>query len=163
MQRQSDWPTLKGKAHNSAVVSEFLSEIAQEHQFDHASRIRAQCLQAFVDIWHQIQDTKYPDFKLSAVQCEELEDFRSTALLSYLWLSKHSDNTGTYVYKMRPKSHHFDEGLRRSIRTSISLSVYYSFTPEDMMGLVARMSRRCHPSSIPRRGVSRWLLSFFSR
>ena len=163
MHKQTDWPGLKGKAHNSAVVSEWLAEVAAEHQFDDASSVRSDCLGAFVGIWKMVQNTKWPDWRMNDSQCAELEELRSTALLSYHWLSKTSCEAGAFRYRMRPKFHHLDEGLRRSVRTGVSMSIYYSFTPEDCMGVVARMCRHIHPSSIMRRGVSRWLLSFFTR
>jgi hypothetical protein len=54
-----------------------------------------------------------------------------------------------------------DHGLRRAVRTKMSPSVYYTFSPEDFMGMVARMCGKCHGSTIIRRGVCRWLLSWF--
>ena len=59
-----------------------------------------------------------------------------------------------YPYNMRPKFHHYDEGLRRCVRTGAPMSLTYSFTPEDFMGLCARMCATVHGSNISSRGVA---------
>ena len=162
MHTLKDWPSLKGKANNSAIVSEWLCHIASAHIFDERSEMRSVCLQSAVDIWHLIQDTKFPDWVLSKDQMLKLESSRLKCLLGYEWLSKDSYSKSLFRYKLIPKFHHWEHGLRRSVRTSISPSVTYTFSPEDFMGVTSRMCAKVHGSTILKRGVSRWLISFFA-
>ena len=160
MHRLADWPIQKGKAHNLSVVAEWLAEIAAAHVHDEFSEVRAVCNSAFVDLWNLHLETKFPNFVLNLEQRANLETIRQKALLSYEWLSKTCASCSVYRYNMRPKFHHYDEGLRRCVRTGASMSLTYSFTPEDFMGLCARMCAKVHGSNISSRGVARWLLSF---
>ena len=153
MDTLSDWPCLKGKAHNTATVSEWVSMIASRYVFDERSEIRAVCLKAAVDIWHFTQETKYPNWALSESQKRDLETFRLKCLLSYDRLSEDSFSKNIFRYRMRPKFHHWDHGLRRCIRVGMSPSIVYTFSPEDFMGVCARMCSKVHGSTILKRGV----------
>ena len=160
MHTLTDWPVLKAKAHNSTVVLEWLATATCHHISDERSEFRNYCVQNFAGTWHLVQATKFPNWRLSDSQARQFELLRQRSLMAYEWLSKDSAAKSLYRYKVRPKLHHFDHGLRRSVRSKVSPSVTYSFSPEDFMGLCARMSSRCHGSTIMRRGVARWLVSF---
>jgi len=155
------WPTLKSKAKNAAFITAWLSEVAKGFVSDEFTEVRSACLDAFAKIWTLTNESKYPNWQLTDEQCEALETLRQMALLSLHWLSKHCNSHDVFRWKIRPKYHRMDHGLRRAVRTKISPSVYYTFSPEDFMGLVARMCGKCHGSTIIRRGVCRWLLSWF--
>ena len=162
MHVKDDWPILRAKAHNCSVVSTWVSEICARNVYDESSEMRALCNAAAADLWKLTEATKFPNWVLTEAQTTQMRQLRAKVLLSYEWLAAYNCEQSRYRFKMRPKFHHWDHGMRRCVRTSISMSVLYCFSPEDMMGLVARMCAKCHGSSIIRRGVARWLLTFFS-
>ena len=161
MSKKSDWPCLKAKAKNCSVVTEWLATLTPNFVHDELSSVRNVCTQAFNNIWKSIEATKFPNWKLSVEQAEELELQRQLALLSYHFLSKRHVSLKQYKFRIRPKYHHWDHGLRRSVRSKVSMSLFYSFAPEDFMGLIARMCNKVHSVSMSKRAMQRWLLFFF--
>ena len=159
--RLSDWPCLKCKATNSSLVSAWLQTMACHVKSTEFGLVRLIVLEAFNQIWEMIQQTKFPNHILSGSQRAGLERLREVALLGYHWLSKECASRNMCHYRIRPKFHRWDKGLRRAVRTGVSPSVYYTFSPEDMMGITARACSKIHSSTIMRRGFGRWLLSFF--
>ncbi len=160
MSTKDDWPCLKAKAHNSSVVGDWLATVAVNFVDTIYNEIRSVCVSAFASLWVLVQDTKFPNFVLSDDQVARASNLREEALLSYEWLSNACEFGGVCQYKIRPKYHNLEHGVRRMIRTKLSMSLSYSFSPEDVMGMCARMCNKTHATSMMRRGVGRWLLAF---
>ena len=161
MSNKSDWTCLKSKAKNSTVVTDWLATLTPGFVRDEASDVRNECVLAFNNIWKLLEQTKFPNWKLSGDQARFLKVNRSMAILSLHYLSKRCTRFGVYRWRIRPKFHRWDHALRRGVRTRVSPTVFYAFSSEDFMGLVARMCSKTHGASIMKRGVERWILSFF--
>ena len=161
MVKKTDWPCLKGKAKNSMVVLEWLATVSALFVGTAHCNMRNDVAQAFNNICKLVEQTKFPRWQLSESQLRSMEINRQMALLGLHALCKACGRMDVYRFRLRPKFHRFDHGLRRCVRTRVSPSVNWSFSPEDMMGLCARMCNKIHGSSISKRAVQRWMLFFF--
>ena len=162
MKKMTSEPVLKSKAKNGQVVSAWLTVEAAWYVDTTYNRVRASVMKAFDEVYSIVVATKYPNWRLSESQASDLEQCRMRMLLGYHFLAKkHAENASAH-FSLVPKFHKVDHLLRRAIRTRVSPSLWWTFSLESHMGIMARMVHKLHASSSSRRGIERWLLYFFS-
>jgi len=161
MHRQMDWPCLKAKAANCALVCDWLADVAiaaAESEPSIANRSRCVMLWGFKELWRLFH--VFPT--LSAGEAQALEKARTCALLGYHACSRAAQDRNEFVYPIQPKFHKLDHLCRRAVRTKVSPSTTWTFSDEDSMTWMSRLCSALHGSTLARTPCDRWLLSFFA-
>ena len=160
----SSWPELKSKAHNSAVLTLFLSEelrveVPKRTTLPDRFRVLSSTMWGFAASYVVISNSSQ---RLSLEEVSLLEEARAAALQGYHFLSLDSATRGVYMFYIQPKFHKMDESLRKAIRTRRSPAWWWTFSDESFIGMVAKLSASCHKKTLGRRVVQRWLATYFS-
>jgi hypothetical protein len=112
-------------------------------------------LHGFDQIYKITHQTRFPDCFMNELQTSQLEEARQAALLGYHFLSKTAADNNIYCFHIIPKLHKLDHMLRRSIRTGLSASLFWTFVLESEMSLAAKVIGSCHAASSMRRGIQK--------
>ena len=164
MHRLADYPVLKAKGKNCVTVSKWLCEKALEHSLvspDQENELLYTVLFGFVEFWKLIHDIR-PRFVLTDDERDRLETYKRATLYSYALLSKRATARGEALFNIVPKSHAFDEMLSCAIRSGIAPSLVWTFGSEDAMSLFAKLSGKCHGSTVQSAAIDKWLVAFWS-
>ena len=154
-----DWPVLKCKAHNSAMVTLWLAaETAKlQHMNAYMHRV-ATATFGFASVWCIISNG---DMILSDNEVEGLVRGRQQALLGFQWLAVKSQEQGKYLFRYCPKFHKLDEQLRRAERTKLNPSFTRMFAEESWIGLLPNLAASTHVAAVSRRISERWLVHMY--
>ena len=161
MKNRSSFAILKGKARNGAHVSAWLETISEGRTDTVLRAQRHTMIKGFNMYWELNANTK-PRITMTDAEAATLEDIRKMMLLCYHSVSKSAKSSGRSFFRMRPKFHRIDHACRRAIRTKLFPWLFWTFGSEDMMGVIARLSRVVHGSATCKGTVSRWLIAFWS-
>ena len=161
MKRKTSESIVKAKATNCQVVSSWLLDMCESSIDTEFKRMQALMMRGFNDSYLIAERTTFPNFVLDDSQAESLETARKQMLLGYHWLAKYNVSRGWSQYHLIPKFHYLDHALRRAVRTKVSPSIFWCFAQESKMGETARLVHKLHGASSMRRGIGRWLVSFF--
>lgn len=160
MRVQTDWPALKSKAAAAATISEWLAPIcqtvAERAGATHLDRMRSLMLWGMDTLWREYR----AGWKLCDRRVLVFMKARKAALHGYHACAKAHFDSGTFIYPIIPKHHHFDHLLRRAIRTKISPCVLWTFSEEDMMKWMSNVTGRAHGLGTMQTPVCRWLVFF---
>ena len=159
----TSWPVLKAKAKTAQMISRWLRMPAAALQRNEYEKVRFMTLTGFDDLYTIMEESKWPNWRLTVEQAARLEVARKEALLGYHYLAKEAISQGRFIYKLNPKHHKLDHLFRRSIRTRVSPTLFWTFVLESEMGVASRLVRRLHGASSLRRGVDRYLIYFWHR
>ena len=158
MHTLTEWPVLKAKAFNCAMVSLFLFDTAKRSMTgDPCSQMLASTLFGFAAIWCLCSSAGQFFTKAQRVS---LEEYRKAALMGYNWLSSHCMQRGVFMFDMRPKFHKVDESLRHACLCGRNPAWSWTFGDEDWIGTMANLSESCHKSTMHKRAMQRWLTHF---
>ena len=160
---QTDWPLLKAKGHNCAIVSLFLMATAENATDakcqDYHSRALVTCLWGFASTWCIC---KGAGPWLRRQECQRLERARCAALQSYNVLSASCAAQGKYRYCVVPKLHKLDELLRKAITTGRNPMNVWTMSDEDWIGRMVNLGQSCHARSLTTRAIARFLVHWFN-
>ena len=159
--RDLDFPWLKSKAVNAAVLTEFLLFKYRSISTPDAEDVMIKlCLTGFA---HTYRIIKHKRRWLTDSECATLEQARLACLGGYNALSSQCASTlpQRALYGMIPKFHQLDHLLRDAIETKMNPRVFWTLGDESFGGEVALCCRSLHPTAMCRRAVDRWLAVFF--
>ena len=159
----TSWPLLKAKAKMAQMISRWLLMPAAAHQRNEYEQVRFMTLKCFDDLYTIMEESKWPNWRLTVEQATRLEVARKEGLLGHHFLAKESIRQGRFIYKLMPKHHKMDHLMRRGIRARVSPNLFWTFVLESEMGVASRLVRRLHGASSLRRGVDRYLIYFWHR
>ena len=127
--------------------------VARNHG-GHLNRMRALMLWGFDGLWQEYRN----GWKLSDERAEFMEHLRKATLFGYHACSKSHHAAGTFIYPIIPKHHDFDHLLRQAIRVKLSPALVSTFSEEDMMKWIGRVTAMAHGLGTMKSPVQRWLL-----
>ena len=159
MHTLTDWPVLKSKAHNSAMVGLWLAHETAETQraSEYMSKLAA-CSYGFAALWCIVSAA---GMILTEGEANKLASARRQALMGYQWLAHEAAAREEYLFEFVPKFHKLDESLRRSSRTRVNPAWHWCFSEESWVGFIARLANSTHKVSLQRRTALRWLLHMY--
>ena len=151
--------TMKCKQVNSARISIWLLSIYNTFSNPNREQSLIRCLLwGLTSLWKvcSVKSIELDDDKLQL-----LIEARQAILYSYNALSSDFAVQGKALFSPRPKFHVIDETLRRCISSRLSPRQAMTLVDESICGQISKMAFQCHPLSMGRRVVDRWLLRFF--
>ena len=160
MQTQKSWPELKAKAKNATLITEYLLSVHE--QLEHRTELqnyRLLMLWGFDAMFRMFNNKQR---WLTVEQRAQLESIRSTLLNSYHHVNLVSSYADEAAFAMKPKFHAIDELCRWASEGGLNPGSFWAFGSEDLCGRVGKIAAACHPASMNRRVLQRWILSFFS-
>jgi len=161
MSTLQDWPILKSKGHNCAMVSLWLAERCRTRARDEYSLQRASMMYGFAMLWHLF---KNGSLVLTADEVKQLGDARVCTLGCYHYLSHAAASrtpTPEFRFPMKPKFHKLDHLCRLAMSTCINPGWMWGFSDEDLVGKVAKLAGATHASTMQNRTAERWLTFFW--
>jgi hypothetical protein len=161
----SSVPYMKGKAHNMATLSMWGLTLTEKIK-DRSEELNVlhMVVHGMVDFWNLAGELKARDtLFLSKDEQARLETSRLHALQGYCHLWRWAQHNGVARYSARPKLHKLDHCLRRSCRTGLIFSSWWSFCDEDGIADSAKVCAISHATTMGVRPTQRWLLSFMSK
>jgi hypothetical protein len=162
MHTLTDWPVLKAKAHNSAMVGLWLADVTARAQrvrgSEYMSKL-ATCSWGFASIWCIVSAA---GMILTEGEANNLASARRHALMGFQWLAHEAAARHDFLFDFVPKFHKLDESLRRSSRTRVNPAWHWCFSEESWVGFIARLANSTHKVALQRRTIERWLVNMYS-
>lgn len=158
LHKKTDWAVLKSKAHNCAVISQWLCQEAmlQTHRGERWD-VLATTLHGFAEIFRHccLAVVRFSDAEVAAFSTA-----RKQAMEGFHWLALDASNIPTFLFKVTPKLHKMDHSLRRSIATRLNPGTHWAMSSEDWIGYMSHLGNSCHSRTMHQRLVQRWLVSY---
>ena len=114
-------------------------------------------LQAYADIRNLMENS---GAWLQDMEATRLYTAGRLLLNSYKALSWEAQQNNQARWQLKPKHHHYFEGLRYAYFHRRNPAYQWLYKHEDAVGRVARMAAKAHPSTCAVRALERWLLNF---
>ena len=160
LRRDLDFPWLKSKAANAAVITKFLyRKYAELDNIDSEDSLVRVTLWGFMQMYDIV---KHKNRWLTTDLRSSLEAARAAALYGFNALC-HLNSCAAPprpFFNMKPKFHQIDKIMRHAVRTGLNPRNYWTMGDESWGGDVARMAAMLHPASSQKRGVQRWLIAY---
>lgn len=158
LRKKNDWAVLKSKAHNCAVISQWLChEAMMNAHLGERWDVLATTLRGFVEIFRMCC---LPVVRFSDAEVAAFATARKQAMEGFHWLSLDASKIPAYLFKVTPKLHKMDHSLRRSIATRLNPGTHWAFSSEDWIGYMSHLGNSCHSRTMHQRAAERWLVSF---
>ena len=165
LKKLDDYPCLKAKGAACATCSKWLAVRAAEYADAHPQHVhimRALTLRGFAVVY-EAYHFRDDNGMMTEAEANILEQGRSAALLGYNACAKAAVARGAFLWPIIPKYHKLDHLLRRSIRTRMSASMFWTFSDEDMMKWMSSTVRNSHGLGLLKFPIMRWLLFLSGR
>ena len=150
----TDWPWIKSKAVNCAILCEWLWDIYSTLGPGRVRDLIRCTLHGFIGCYTM---HTYRGFELSSEQCRKLNVFRECMLLGYNALAQHFKSLVPAIplFSCRPKYHQLDHLLRRCCATKLSPYVTLCLNDESIAGDISKLAHGTHPRSMGFRTIQR--------
>lgn len=158
LKSKKSFPYLKGKAHNSLVITEWLATLVSVHNSgSHYHNLRECVAWSWNTFFTMLRSAKtfLSDSEMATVaKCEPLM-FKGFAALEKIAFEQRKP-----LFKMLPKIHLMFEALIDIYDSRKNPCSQWAFGDEDSMMKLARIAAKCHGASVDRRTLERWLLQY---
>ena len=165
MAKKDDYPKLKAKAVECAVVCAWLAHKATEVERRHntlENRMRARMLKGFDDFWEMSRRSAYLPARTCLERCR-LERIRVDMLVGFHNCAKLAAERSKFRYNRIPKFHKLDHLVRRAQRTGLSPRLTWCMMQEDQMQHMSRLCASVHGLALMRSASLKWLIDFCHR
>ena len=154
----SDYPMLGSvwKASSVKVICAFIASKA--YDLDDGSpeaKARNVCAWAFAELDHIFDSA---DRELTEHEIRRSSYAAYAYLSTYSWLAEQAANLGLALYRIRPKHHYFQHIIDRTAEDKQNPRSLSCTGEETFMGIMKRIGKACHGSSIYTRIFQRYLL-----
>ena len=152
-----DWPCLKAKAYNARVVVAWLAEKTYEsaHLDGEHGRLRSVCIWGFAEFFYLIE--REPRH-LSDEGSARLIRAGNAFLQCYGALAADCHQSGDALYYLIPKHHAVAHTLLDLEVERYNARFYQCYSDEDFVGRMKRIAIRCHPRTMAKRAMQRYLI-----
>lgn len=158
MDKLASAPLFKGKAANTLKVSCWLAGVVGRHSERHPFDQHITHCSAMLWGYCFIFDTCLRGgLWFDRDEACRISYARQVALGSNAALSREALQLGKTIYPQKPKHHLCDHALRDAATTRLNPGHHWTFSDEDFIGRMVKLSRRCHASTMPFRVVQRYL------
>ena len=159
---RQDFPSLQSKGVAGKRISFWLAEMAQQNaqqaeasEFDQLVATTAMSYRRFLELCDA------SPLVLTQDQANAIFRAGHIHLLSYAQLRKKSmsitgNTPGRCVFQLAPKSHYFLHALLNVRQTRVNCRYYTLLTAEGFVGVIARIARACHRSTVSKRVLQRY-------
>ena len=157
------YPLLHGKAANTRVVLAFLAErIVRRTRGSRSPYLQkcATCAWA-INEYHRLCEQAGDPFSETAAA--EVVKVGWLFLETYVWLRNFSSDQDDFGWHLVPKHHYFAHTLLDVSKTRMNPVYHHCYLDEDMVGRVARGSRKVHRSTVSQRWFERYIHMMFTR
>ena len=153
--KKMDFPTIstRFKAMHVKMMTIWISHVVLEDVTDNYKLLRASCAGAFV---HMQMVFDNGGVLLSDSEVAEAQRLGRFFLMSYQVLANRAADLHEPLYKMRPKYHSLDHIVRELVNKE-NPRFFMCFGDEDLMGKIARVAFKTHPSNISRATLMRYV------
>ena len=140
MASSSEWPELKGKAHNCFVVLTWLSSwVKQRASVSNHHKLVDTCLLAHGH-YHKIMRAAGPKFTIE--QGRSFHEAGLVMLRSYTLLSKMAHLDKAARWQVKPKHHHLWHGFESAKQTLANPRSHWLFKHEDLVIKIMKQSKK---------------------
>ena len=158
-QGQGNWPELKCKAHNGAMVCRWLASFCNDFTEDRSVEFTP--IRVFLRSHCTVQDIMASaDAYFTADQAQEFLCAGNMMLRAWARLSRRAEIHGAKRWQLKPKHHHWEEGLYRGFETRVNPRHKWAYKHESFIGMIAKVAARVHVSQVSGRTAQRWSLRF---
>ena len=155
----SNWPELRAKAHNAALVCRWLASFVEDLVGPDTLEFKLLriCLRSH---------TRVQDIMASAERhftADEAQEFLAAGLMmlrAWARLTRLAELQREKRWQLKPKHHHWEEGLYWAFETRPNPRHNCAYKHESFVGLIARISAMVHVSLVSKRTAQRWLLRY---
>ena len=161
---RTDFPSMGSKAIQGKVMTFWLCDVAvkfaEREGATDLDRLVAACIHTYADVLKMMDE--FP-LLLSEEQAEKIFSVGQVHLLSYARLRKLShEATGWQslnrsMWLLLPKHHHMMHMLETTRETRVNPRFYTLLCGESFMGIISRMGRLVHRSTVSKRVAERYL------
>ena len=161
---RTDFPSMGSKAIQGKVMTFWLCDVAvkfaEREGATDLDRLVAACIHTYADVLKMMDE--FP-LLLSEEQAEKIFSVGQVHLLSYAQLRKLShEATGSQslnrsMWLLLPKHHHMMHMLETTRETRVNPRFYTLLCGESFMGIISRMGRLVHRSTVSKRVAERYL------
>ena len=150
------WPELKAKAHNASVVCRWLSFFAESLE---CTTVEHMLVVIYLRAHRQVQDVmSSADRMFTDTEATLFLESGRLLLRSWSRLNRRAELSNQARWQLKPKHHHFEEGLHKAFQTRINPRHEWAYKHESFMGIVAKVCSKVHVSTCSLRTAQRWLL-----
>ena len=166
-QLRQSFPCLSSKAATSKILTYWLADLTQQH----SSKGDATQLdkQVAVCMWAYARSLQVLDGAGLLMEDEEKRSFFDMVVLhlqTYAHLHKQSSsvqgaNLNRSLWQLVPKHHHFLHCAEDCLITGLNPKMSTLLSAESWIGIMGRISKKCHRSSVDKRAIQRYLATVF--
>ena len=164
---RSTYPSLNAKAGASKILSFWLAHQAtgQANATDSTSLDR----KVAVCAWAYARALQILDISPLIMTNDQKTEFHNMVMLhlrTYAALRLHSSKTkgkelNRCNWQLLPKHHHFAHCAEDTLTEGVNPKIYTLLAAESWIGIMGRISKRCHRSSVAKRTLERYLTCLF--
>ena len=152
--KADQWPVLKTKAASTGHIGRWMAAtLASVSPADNEMRLVRNVV-VYWDIVYQI--IKNSGDVLADSTCDKLLRCHKIAMNSYSILSRHASEQCQRRWPMKPKFHLLDEIIRETATSKINCRQYWCFKHEDFIGVIVKVAKRCHTTTMCRKVLLKW-------
>ena len=158
--KKLQFPSLSGKAVSQKVISFWLAEEAtafatRDGSADEDQEL-ATCMYTYVRVLKCLDEF---GMLLSSEQGAELYDFG----MAHLRVYAHLHTSTTFMFQLLPKHHYLQHMIRDMSQQRVNANCFSLLCAESFVGLIGRVSRQCHKSTVSFRTAQRYLVQLRNR
>ena len=152
----SAFPSLSAKAVSGKVLSFWLAaeaaNFAARHSATELEKLVSACVTMYAEVLRALDQLP---LLLTEVKASDFQKLGMTHLQLYAAL--HRQTASQHLYALLPKHHYFLHMVEDMDKQRINANCYTLLTAESFIGIIGRIGRRCHKSSVSFRTCQRYL------
>ena len=157
---QGKWPELKAKAAATRHLAPFAAELASEfNSGSEHDRHRQSVIESLVTFYRLVQQGSR---HIAPSDLGQLPNLCQTLCCAYAHLAHEAIQSGTQAWKLKPKMHLFQHLCHTQAHEFGNPRFYWTYADEDMVGQMIEVARSCHPSTLAKTALYKYLVMVFA-
>ena len=165
LKNKRDKPELKTKDHCALTIVEWLADVcskqAENMPGNECVGTRAGSLWSWAEMFRITRSSAKRGGSFTPTERDDLQHLRDMFFRSYHKMRGMSEEAGASCWAITPKFHMLDHAIRMGLEWNMSAATCWTFTEEDELGLMLRITKGLHALIVDCSGFHMWLTQFF--